>query len=152
MRGSMTTSGMMPDESTTPDPVELSRRLNEAVNRGDFDTAVAMYTPDAVYDGSPMDGEVIKGRDALRGFLEDWFGAYEEWEQVAEEERDLGNGVGFGAFRQRARPAGSSGFVELHYAFVAIVREDRLIERVTVYGTDIDQARAAAERLSQERG
>jgi ketosteroid isomerase-like protein len=141
----------MPEEPTTPDLEELSRRLNEAVNRGDFDTAVAMYTPDAVYDGSPMDGEVIKGRDA-RGFLEDWFGAYEEWEQVAEASRDLGNGVGIGAFRQRARPAGSSRFVELHYAFVAIVREDGLIERVTVYGTDIDEARAVAERLAEERG
>jgi hypothetical protein len=110
----------MPDESTTPDLVVLSRRLNEAFNRGDFDAALAMYTPDAVYDGSPMDGEVIEGRDALRGFWEDWFGAYEEWEQVAEELRDLGNGVGFGVFRQCAPPAGSSGFVELQYAFVAM--------------------------------
>ena len=141
----------MDEESTTPDLEELSRRLNEAVNRGDFDTAAAMYTPDAVYDGTPMDGEVTKGRDAIRGFLEEWFGAYEEWEQVAEESRDLGNGVRFGVNRQRARPAGSSGLVELHYAFVAIVRGDSLIERVTYYA-DIDEARAAAERLAEERG
>ena len=66
----------MSEESTTPDLAELSRRLNEAVNRGDFDTALAMYTPDAVFDGSPMDGEVIEGRDAIRGFWEDWLGAY----------------------------------------------------------------------------
>jgi ketosteroid isomerase-like protein len=141
----------MPEESRTPDLVELSRRLNEAVNRGDFDAALAMYTPDAVWDGSPMDGEVVEGRDAIRGFWEDWLGAYEEWEQVAEELRDLGNGVGFGVFRQRGRPAGSSGFVELHYAFVAIVRGDGLTERVTYY-IDIDEARAAAERLAEERG
>jgi ketosteroid isomerase-like protein len=141
----------MPEESTTPDLAELSRRLNEALNRGDFDTALKMYTPDAVWDGSPMDGEVIEGRDAIRGFLEDWRGAYEEWEQVAEELRDLGNGVGFGVFRQRGRPAGSSGFVELHYAFVAIVRGDGLTEQVVLY-TDIDKARAAAERLAWDPG
>jgi hypothetical protein len=37
------------------------------------------------------------------------------------------------------------------YGGVAIWR-DGLIERFTVYATDIDQARAAAERLAQERG
>ena len=141
----------MAEEPTTPDLAELNRRLNEAVNRGDFDTAAAMYTPDAVYDGSPMDGEVTKGRDAIRGFLEEWFGAYEEWEQVAEESRDLGNGVRFGVNRQRARPAGSSGFVELRYASVALARADGLAERIMIY-TDIDAARAAAERLAEERG
>jgi ketosteroid isomerase-like protein len=141
----------MPKESTTPDLVELGQRFNEALNRGDLDAALAIYTEDAVWDGSPMDGEVIEGRDAIRGFWEVWYGAYEAWEQVAEELRDLGNGVGFGVFRQRARPAGSSGLVELHYAFVAIVRADGLTERVVMY-TDIDQARAAAERLAEERG
>jgi ketosteroid isomerase-like protein len=140
----------MPDEPTRPDLVELGRRLNEAVNRGDFNTALAMYRPDAVWDGSPMDGEVIEGRDAIRGFWEDWLGAYEEWEQVAEELRDLGNGVGFGVLRQRARPAGSSGFVELHWAFVGIVREDGLTERLVLYA-ELDEARAAAERLAEER-
>jgi hypothetical protein len=98
-----------------------------------------------------MDGEVIEGRDSIRGFWGDWLGAYEEWEQVVEELRDLGNGVGFGVLRQRGRPAGSSGFVELHYAFVGIVRGNGLTERVVFYA-DLDQARAAAERLAEERG
>src|SRR5262249_36488478 len=138
---------------------ELSRRLNEAVNRGDFDAAVAMYTPDAVYDGSPMDGEVIEGRDALGGFWEDWFGAYEEWEQVAEELRDLGNGVGFGVLRQRGRAAGGRGFVELHYAFVGIVRGEGLTEQLVLY-TDINQPapppngspRSGGRRVTKEPG
>jgi ketosteroid isomerase-like protein len=141
----------MPEEPTTPDLAELSRRLNEAVNGGDFDAALAMYTRDAVWHGSPMDGEVIEGRDAIRRFWEDWLAAYEEWEQVAEELRDLGNGVGFGVFRHRGRPAGSSGFVELHYAFVAIVRRDGLTERLVLY-SDLDQARAVAEQLAEEPG
>jgi hypothetical protein len=50
----------------------------------------------------------------------------------------------------RGRLAGSSGFVEFRYAGVSAWR-DGLIEWVTTY-TDVDAARAAAERLAEERG
>jgi hypothetical protein len=51
---------------------------------------------------------------------------------------------------QRGRPRGSSGFVEMRYAVVGLWA-DELAQRVTLY-TDIDDARAAAERLAEERG
>ena len=51
---------------------------------------------------------------------------------------------------QKGRPVGSSGEVQLHYGTVS-VWEDGKIARITNY-TDIDEARAAAERLAQERG
>jgi hypothetical protein len=51
---------------------------------------------------------------------------------------------------QRGRPEGSSEFVELRLAAVAILREG-LIERFAT-DTEIDEARAAAERLARERG
>jgi ketosteroid isomerase-like protein len=141
----------MAEESPTPDPVELGRRNNEAFNRRDFDAALAMYTPDAVWDLSPTGAGVFEGRKAIRGLWEDWFGAYEDWEQVIEEFHDLGNGVALAVLLQRGRPAGSSGFVELRYASVAIIRGDGLTERNMVY-TDIDEGRAAAERLAREPG
>jgi len=50
----------------------------------------------------------------------------------------------------RGRLAGSSGSVELRYAGVS-TWADGLIERVTTY-LDINEARAAAERLAEERG
>jgi hypothetical protein len=78
----------MPDESTTPDLVELQRRLTAATNRGDADA--------------------------------------------------------------EGRPVGSSGEVQLRYGTVS-VWEDGKIARITNY-TGIDEARAAAERLAQERG
>ena len=56
----------------------------------------------------------------------------------------------FGLFFLRGRPAGSSGFVEFRYASVS-TWTDGIIERVTTY-TDIDEARAAAKRLAEERG
>jgi len=39
----------MPEEPTTPDLVELQKRLTAATNRGDVDAIVAFYAPDAVY-------------------------------------------------------------------------------------------------------
>jgi ketosteroid isomerase-like protein len=140
----------MPEEPTTPDLEELVRRVNEDFNRGDFDAALATFTPDAVWDASPMGAGVVEGREAIRGDFEVWIGAYEEWEQSIEELRDLGNGVGLAVYLQRGRPVGSSEFVELRYAVVGTWR-DGLVERVIVYA-DVDQARAAAERLAQERG
>jgi hypothetical protein len=58
--------------------------------------------------------------------------------------------VGLAVYLQRGRPAGSSRFVELRYAGVGLWR-DGLIERLKLY-TDVDEARAVAERLAQERG
>jgi len=48
------------------------------------------------------------------------------------------------------RPVGSTGWVELRLAIVA-VWEEGLIVRGTTYD-DPDEARAAAERLAEERG
>jgi ketosteroid isomerase-like protein len=139
----------MTEESTTPDPEELVRRSVQAFNRHDFDAALRVYGPDAVWDLSPMGMGVFEGRDAIRSFYEDWLGSYETFDQVIEEFRDLG-GVSLAVLLQRARPRGSSGVVEFRYAVVGIWKEG-LSERFTTY-TDLDQARAAAERLAEERG
>jgi ketosteroid isomerase-like protein len=140
----------MPDESTTPDLVELQKRLTAATNRGDVDAIVAFYAPDAVYDMSPVGMGVFEGRAAARGFIEDWWTSYEESEFEAKETLNLGNGVGFRVLVQKGRPVGSSGEVQLRYGAVS-VWEDGKIARITNY-TDIDEARAAAERLAEERG
>ena len=52
--------------------------------------------------------------------------------------------------RASGRPVGSTGRVENRVVIVA-VWEEGLIVRVTTY-SDIDEARAAAERLAEERG
>ena len=140
---------MSEEESTTPDPMELQKRLTDAANRRDLDAMMAFYAPDGVYDMSPIGMGVFEGQAAARGFIEDWWGSYEEYEFEAEETLDLGNGVGFRVLIQKGRPVGSSGEVELRYAAVS-VWEDGKIVRMTNYN-DIDAARAAAERLAQER-
>jgi ketosteroid isomerase-like protein len=139
----------MSQESTTPDLAELSRRLVEAGNRHDFDAVLSFYAPDAVWEGRAS-GMTFEGRTAIRGFWEDMTVAYEEFEVQREETRDLGNGVGFGVTRATGRPVGSTGRVELRFA-IASVWEEGLIVRATTYD-DPAEARAAAERLAEERG
>ena len=138
----------MSQESPTPDPVERVRRLDQAANRRDFDAAVSFYAPDAVWEGRAS-GMTFEGRTAIRGFFEDMSVAYEEFEWQPEEILDLGNGVTVDVACASGRPVGSTGQVEFRLAIVA-VWEEGLIVRATGYG-DIDEARAAAERLAEER-
>jgi ketosteroid isomerase-like protein len=143
--------GAFPEESTTPDLVELTRGLYEAAQRGDFDAILRSYAPDAVCDMNPLGGlGTFEGRVAIGGFWEDWYASYDEYEIEPEEILDVGNGVIFVVVYQKARPVGSSGEVELRYAVVGVFMEG-LIVRLTNY-SDIDEARAAAERLSESRG
>jgi ketosteroid isomerase-like protein len=135
-------------ESTTSDLVERVRRLTRAANRLDFDAAMSFYAPDAVWEGRAS-GMTLEGRTAIRGFWEDVTVAYEEFEWRSGEILDLGNGVVFGVARASGCPVGGTGRVELHVAIVA-VWEEGLIVRETIYN-DIDEARAAAERLAKER-
>jgi ketosteroid isomerase-like protein len=139
----------MPEESTTPDVFEFQRRI-EAVNRRDFDAMMSFWGPDAVWDMSHLGLGVYEGREAIRRFFEDWIGAYEEFSIDAEEVLDLGNGVTFAVVVQKGRPLGTSGDVRQRYAAIT-VRLAGLIVRVTNY-PDVDEARAAAERLSESRG
>ncbi len=137
----------MAEESTTPDLEEVTRRNFAALNRRDYDTILATFAPHVVWDVSGL--EVQKGRDAIRRLFEEWVDVYEELEAVLTEFRDLGNGVTFTVEQQRARLPGSTGWVELDTALVTTWC-DGLVERVESR-QDIDEARAAAERLAQER-
>ena len=137
----------MPEESTTSDLVELVRRQFEAGNRRDLDAVTSSFAPDAVMDGRAL-GDHFEGRAAIRSFIEDWFGAYEELKFALEEVRDLGKGVVFAVVIQNGRPVGSAGHVRQREGWV-YVWVGGLIAQFTV--SDIDEARAAAERLAQER-
>ena len=138
----------MPEESTTPELLELVGRAFEAANRRDLDRVTSGFAPDAVFEGRAL-GDIFEGRAAIRSFLEEWFGAYEELEVGLEEVRDLGNGVVFAVVVQSGRPAGSAGHLRQREGWVFVwVRG--LIARLTI--SEVDEARAAAERLAEERG
>ncbi len=115
-----------------------------------MDGAVGFYAPDGVWDASPWGMGVFEGHGAIRGFFEDWRSSYSGIDWTAEEIRDLGNEVTFAVILQKASVVGSTAPTQLRYAAVT-EWSDGLIVHNTTY-TDIDEARAAAERLAGERG
>ena len=138
----------MPEESASPDPVELVWRFLEAANRRDFDAMQSFFAPDAVWEGGGL-ASTFEGVAAIRGFWQEWFGSYEDWEVKPEQILDLGDGVGFAVIGQNARPIGATGRVQSRMAAISETVDGKIV-RVTVY-FDIDEARAAAERLAVER-
>jgi ketosteroid isomerase-like protein len=137
----------MAEESTTPDLAERFERYIAALNERDFDLVERFYASDALFYGRAA--SYLEGREAIRSFLEDWFGAYDEFAFEPEEFRDLGNGVAFSVIGQRGRLADSAAWIPDRFAVVFTWTDD-LIETVTNF-TDAEDARAAAERLAKER-
>ena len=143
----------MPEEAVTPDLVELTRLAFEAANRRDLDAVISFYASDAVFEGRMRAGDTFEGRVAIRSFLEDWFGAYEELEFKLEDVRDLGSGVVFAVVLQEGVPAGSAGHgrVWQREGWHFVWERGLIALHATLY-TDIDEARAAAEALAESRG
>ena len=133
-------------EFTAPDPVELVRKQLEALDRGDLDGVMSSVAEDAVLNGR---ADLIEGRAAIRGFLEEWFGAYEELDFELEEVSHLGGGVVFAVVIQDGRLVGSAGRIRQREGWVYLCVGGSIARLTT---SDVDQARAAAERLAQERG
>ena len=139
----------MSQESTTPDLVERWRQAAGAAGRRDFDAAMGIFAPDAVWEVQPL-GISHRGAPAIRSFLEDWLGSYEDYEYDQEHGLDLGNGVVFVVSRLDARPVGSPGRVQERWSFT-VRWVAGAVMRVTGRN-DINEARAAAQRLAEERG
>ena len=137
----------MTEESTTPELVELVRKQVEALNRGDLDGVMSSVTEDVVLDGRV---EVVEGRAAIRDFLEEWFSVYEELDFELEEISHLGGGVVFAVVIQDGRLVGGDGHVRQREGWVYLCVGGS-IARLTTRDV-VDEARAAAERLAQQRG
>jgi ketosteroid isomerase-like protein len=140
----------MPEESTTPNLVELVREAVAAGSSRDLDTLMSFYAPNAVWDLSPMGIGTFEGPTAIRSFLEDWLGSYEDFEIELQEVLDLGNGIVLVVNRLKGRPAGSTGDTQLRQAWVQVWVDTMMVLQISYL--DIDEARAAAERLAEERG
>ena len=139
----------MSQESSTPDLVGLARRLNEAIIRRDFDAVESFYAPDAVSVKTEALG-TFEGAAAIRGFYEEATSFVDDFHAEIEEVTDLGNGVTFAVLIITAHAGSSSGELHMRFGTVASWTEG-VIERETTY-MDIAEARAAAERLAEERG
>jgi ketosteroid isomerase-like protein len=136
----------MPEESTTPDLVETIRRAFEAFNRRDFDAAIVMWAPNAVWRGTVDDAE---GATAIRDLWASYRSSFAELRVIVDEVLDVGYGVVLADTRHVGRLVGGGTLAERR-AFVYEFADGRVV-RARDY-TDIDQARADADRLAEERG
>lgn len=138
----------MSAEPTIPNPVELTGRLVEAFDRGDVDAIANLGAEDAVLQAMAF-GLRFKGVEAIRSFVEEWFGSFADLAFELLEVRDLANGVVFAVIRQSGSPVGALGSIEQSEGW-AIAWEHGQIKQAASY-IDIDQARVDAARLAQER-
>ena len=140
----------MAEESATPTPVELVRQAFDAGNGHDIDAIIGLHAPDAVWDLSDQGLGTFEGLAAIRGWLEDWFGVWVDLSLDVLDVVDLGHGVVFSRVREEGRLADGGGQVEQQRGWVILGGKGK-IARAAIY-LDPDEARAAAERLAQERG
>jgi ketosteroid isomerase-like protein len=133
-------------ETTTPDLVELVRKQLEALDRRDLDGVMNSVAEDSVLEGRVEN--FLEGRAAIRRFLEDWFRAWEELDFELEEVSDLGGGVVFAVVIQDGRPVGGDGRVRQREGWVYLWVGGSIARLTT---SEVDQARAAAERLAEQR-
>ncbi len=127
------------------DPVELVRKQIEAADRGDLDGVMSGVAEDAVLDGR---ADLVEGRAAIRGFIDEWFKAYDELDYRLEEVGHLGGGVVLAVVVQDGRLVGSEGRVRQREGWVYLFAGDTIARLET---SEVDEARAAAERLAGER-
>jgi len=140
----------VPDESATPDLVQLTRQAIEAAGRRDFGAAMSRYAEDSVCDMSPIGAGTYHGADTIRREMEAWTGTFEDFEIEIDEIQDIGNGVILSLTRQSGRPAGGSG--DVHMPVIGVTQWSAGNIARAIFFMDVDEARAAAERLAKERG
>ena len=135
----------LPEEFRTSDPAELTRRAFEAVNQRDIDAVASFFAADAVLEGRL---EAVEGRAAIRAFLIEWFGSYAELRMDVEEFAVLDGGVVLAVVSQEGRPVGGGGQVHQREGWAIRWSAEGLLVRLETHH-DIDEARAAAERLAE---
>jgi ketosteroid isomerase-like protein len=139
----------MPGESTTPDLAKVVTGLFEAADRGDWDAVLSAYAPYAVLETADGVFDTVSP-ERMRGFWEEIAAMFEDFAIKVETVVDLGNGIVYSIYRAQGRLAGSTGLVTERTAMIYEWVDGRITRLIT--RPDIEEARAAAERLAQERG
>jgi hypothetical protein len=141
----------MSEESTTPDLVELTRQWIETDSYDEWAAFAEQWcAPDVVFDTAQDGLGPFEGLAAVLAVLKEYWLTWEDHRHYAEEVLDLGHGVVYSVIREHGRMRGSDAYVESRNAWVFLWVERRVL-LATSY-KDIDEARAAAERLAEERG
>jgi ketosteroid isomerase-like protein len=111
--------------------VDVVRRLWDAADRRDTETALALYDPDVELDvsGFPIEateGHHYRGHDGLRRLFREWREFWEQAESTLVELVDAGDRV-VGVYTYRARGRASGIPVESTFAALWTVNRGRVI-------------------------
>jgi hypothetical protein len=141
----------MSEDSTTPDLVELTRQWIETDSYDEWAAFAEHWcAPDVGLDAAHDGLGPFEGLAAVLAFLKEYWLTWEDHHHYAEGVLDLGHGVVYSVIREHGRMRGSDAYVESTNAWVFLWVQGRAV-RCTFY-KDIDEARAAAERLAEKRG
>jgi hypothetical protein len=139
----------MPDESTTPDLVEVTRAWIEANSYDEWAACAERFlAPNCTWHG--LLG-TFNNRAEILAFVKEYWAMWQDHHHLVEEIMDLGHGVMFWIILEHGRMKGSDTHVENRNAWVTVVGLDGRFVRSTI-SKDIDETRATAERLAEERG
>jgi ketosteroid isomerase-like protein len=140
----------MSEEACDRNPVELTRGFYETMDRDwDFDTLADFFASDAVWDLSGSHLGIYEGVAAIGDFLVSYWATWEDHHHEIEEILDFGHGVLSVAIWEDGCPRGSDARVQARHLQVFEWVQGEIV-RITGY-PDIDEARAAAERLAEDR-
>jgi ketosteroid isomerase-like protein len=139
----------MSEEAATPNLVEIVTSHFEAAERGDFDAVFSAYAPNCTWESGHGMTDTV-GVSEVRGFWERFAARFEDRTIKVDTVVDLGNGVVFAVWHGEGRLPGDTGVFKAGGAYI-FEWLDGMITRVIAW-QDIDEARAAAERLAEERG
>jgi ketosteroid isomerase-like protein len=146
----------MADASPHLDPVEVIRDVFAPANGEEhLDAFMAFIAPDAVWDlraagTDPSASGIFRGARAIAAVNLDWWSMWEDHHHYVEEIVDMGHGIVFAVLREDSRVRGSDTRVDRRNAWVT--EWVGSLNVYTIVYPDIDEGRAAAERLAQERG
>jgi ketosteroid isomerase-like protein len=76
--------------------VEVAKRGNELLNRGDFDALWELVAEDVVWtwhEAPPGQERVMRGREVILRFLAEWMQLFDHWNREVDEWVDAGDWV-----------------------------------------------------------
>jgi ketosteroid isomerase-like protein len=132
----------------SPENVEIVRRGNAALNRGDVDAFLEVLAPDAELQdlaNAPDQAPVIKGRAAIHDAWNLWAAAFDEFRSDVGEYIDRGDVV-ICAAHWLGRGKGSGMSVDSHQFDVYELRGGRIVRATLGFGSKAEALDAVGLR------
>jgi ketosteroid isomerase-like protein len=109
--------------------VEIVRRAAAAFNRGDLDAWFGYLADDIDHravEGAPDDPGPIHGKDALRAYVQDWLGTFDDFKSEPDELIDAGEDKVIVVTRISGRAKLSGVEADLTYAALYKLRDGKI--------------------------